>query len=125
MAKRRTTRPKGPKKISEQEDHATSPPLDLASNPASDTSPTDKPRPKPRPKPAKNSTTLPVPDAMDHPQHETKRGRSKSNADETIPTSTDQPPAKKKKGSNGTLMSSLMFCARSHLFSHFSAFTLD
>ena len=104
MAKRRTTRPKGPKKILEQEDHATSPPLDLESYPASDISPTEKPRPKPRPKPAKNSNTpsLPVPDATDHPQHATKRGRSKSDADETEPTSTDQPPAKKKKGSNGT-----------------------
>jgi hypothetical protein len=105
MAKRRITRPKGLKNIIEQEDHATSPPLDVESNSALDTRPTEKPRPNPRPIPAKNSTTPSVPDAVDHPQQPAvppKRGRSKSNADGTVPTSTNQPPAKKKKGSNGT-----------------------
>ena len=98
MAKRRATRP-----INTTE-HATSPPLDVESNPTLGTRPTVKPQPKPRPKPAKNSTTPPVPDAVDHPLGPVplKRGRSKSNADGTVPTSTDQPPAKKKKGSNGT-----------------------
>jgi hypothetical protein len=107
MAKRRTTRPKGPKHIPEQEDHATSPPLDAESNPTLATGPTAKPRPKPRPLPAKNSIAplmLDAADAVDDPQQPPKRGRSKSNVDETAPASNDQPPAKRKKISNGTYL---------------------
>lgn len=107
MAKRRVTRPKGPKHISEQEGHATSPPpIDVEPSSILDANSTAKPRPKPRPKPATNTALAPpVPDTvndLDIPQQRPKRGRSRSDADPTAPASIDQPPAKKKKEPNTT-----------------------
>jgi hypothetical protein len=102
MTKRRTTRPKGPKFISEQEDHATSPPTDIESNPSMlATDLTSKPRPKPRPKSAKQAIAPSTPDAVDEVPHQhPKRGRSRSDTDGTVPASIVQPPAKKTKVSN-------------------------
>jgi hypothetical protein len=39
---------------------------------------------------------------VDDPQQPSKRSRSTSDADGTVPVSTDQPPAEKKKSLNGT-----------------------
>ena len=106
MAKRRTTLPKGPKHVSEQEDDATSPLIDIDSNPTPLAEPSAKPRPKPRPIPAKKATAPPVPDAVDDseiPDQRPKRGRSRSDTDGTVPASTVQPLAKKTKISNTTL----------------------
>jgi hypothetical protein len=104
MANRRSTRSKG-KKLSEQDDDATSPVMDAESNPSLDAGPTTNPRPKPRPKPAKKPIAPSVLDAaldaVDDPdtQHQPpKRGRSMSDTDMIQP----EPPAKKSKTSNTT-----------------------
>lgn len=106
MAKRRTTRPKGPKNISEQEDPATSPLiLDNESDPALVVDPTVKPRPKPRPT-AKKPIAIPEPEVVDDleiPQQRPKRGRPRSNTNATVPESIVQPPVKKAKTSGTTL----------------------
>lgn len=99
MAKRRITRPKGQNNISEQE-HATSPLMDVEPNTTLAVNPAAKPRPKPRPKPARKQLT---PDAVDDPQQHSKRGRSRSDADENGPAFIVQPPAKKTKTSNTIL----------------------
>ena len=104
MAKRSVAHPKGSKPIPE-EDHPTSPSIDVESN-TQDTLATDlttKPRPKPRPKPAKQANT-PFPlDAVDEiPHQHPKRGRPRSDTNETVPASNVQPPAKKTKISNTT-----------------------
>jgi hypothetical protein len=101
MAKCRTTHSKS---ISE-DNLATSHPTDVESTLATDL--IAKPRPKPRPlaKPGKKAVA-PVelaPDPADETPHlRSKRGHSRSIADETVPASIIQPPAKKTKISNIT-----------------------
>ena len=101
VAKRRSARPKGPKHNTQPEDRATSP-IDIESNSSLPADATAKLRPKPRPKPAKKpiAATLSTPDVVDDlvvPRQRTKRGRSATDTDGTVPASIVQPPAKKKK----------------------------